>query len=143
VPAPAIRFHSEYPRFKPPTPLRLKRWLKTVIHTEKKTPGTLNFIFCSDKYLLDINIQYLQHDYFTDVITFDYTEGKIISGDIFISIDRVKDNAQTEKQTFDIELSRVLVHGVLHLLGYSDKAVSAKALMRKKEDKYLSLIRKK
>ncbi|MFI5150962.1 MAG: rRNA maturation RNase YbeY [Bacteroidia bacterium] len=138
-----MRFHSEYPRFKLLTPLLRKRWLTQVILIEKKQPGTLNFIFCSDDYLFGINKQYLQHDYFTDIITFDYTEGRCISGDLFISIDRVRDNALTLKTDFETELSRVLVHGVLHLLGHSDKGPALKALMRKKEDKYLSLLGKK
>jgi probable rRNA maturation factor len=143
VPASLIRFHSEITGFKPLSPLIRRRWIEQVIRAEKKSPGNLNFIFCSDPYLLDINVRYLNHDYYTDVITFDYSSGKTVAGDIFISIDRVKDNALTEKQDFETELSRILIHGVLHLLGYSDKGSIPKAQMRKKEDKYLSLLGKK
>lgn len=137
MPASSICFHSELPRFKLSEPLKTKNWLNKVILSCKKKSGDLNFIFCSDKYLLGINRDFLKHDYYTDVITFDYSEDKIIAGDIYISIDRVKDNARQEEQLFETELRRVMVHGVLHLLGYTDKTKALKLAMRKKEDFYL------
>jgi probable rRNA maturation factor len=140
VPASSIYFHSELPRFKLLKQRVLTKWLYTVIVSCKREAGDLQFIFCSDQYLLDLNIRFLSHDYFTDVITFDYSEKKIVSGDIYISIDRVRDNAEKQKQTFEDELHRVMVHGVLHLLGYTDKGKGNKARMRGKEDKFLSLL---
>jgi len=100
----------------------------------------LNYIFCSDTYLHKINLEYLKHDTLTDIITFDYSEKKQISGDIFISIDRIKENAPKFNQSTDIELNRVLIHGVLHLLGYKDKTPKEKETMRAKEDFYLTLL---
>lgn len=114
-----------------------KHWLSQVIYKNERQEGNINFIFCSDTYLLDINKKYLNHDYYTDVITFDYCESTIISGDIFISTDRIKENAETFDVSFDKELSRVLVHGVLHLLGYNDKKLEEKKAMTFWEDKYL------
>jgi rRNA maturation RNase YbeY len=105
---------------------------------EKKSPGNINFIFCSDIYLLDMNKEYLKHDYFTDIITFDYSEGNMISGDIFISRDRVEDNAETYRVSFDNELNRVMIHGILHLLGYKDETPEEKKHMRETEDKYIN-----
>ena len=97
-------------------------WLSRVIVSESKLEGDLNYIFCDDEYLLGINQQYLNHDTYTDIITFGYCDGDTISGDIFISVERVKDNAQEYSVSFEEELHRVMVHGVLHLLGYKDKS---------------------
>lgn len=113
--------------------------INDLIKSEQKNKGEITFIFCSDKYLLEINKEYLQHDYYTDVITFDYSENNIISGDIFISIDRVKENADTYKVSFENELYRVMLHGVLHLVGYNDKTKEEQKIMRQKEDEYLNL----
>ena len=115
------------------------QWLKQVAQTESKKLGAVSIIFCSDNYLLDINKEYLNHDYFTDIITFDYCEGNLISGDLFISIDSVKDNAVFYKSCFEDELNRVIVHGVLHLIGYDDHTESDIAQMRYKEDFYLNV----
>lgn len=115
-----------------------ENWIKNTIINEGQTLGEISFIFCSDDYLLDINRQYLDHDYYTDIITFDYVERGIISGDIFISVDRVRENANAYKVTFENELNRILIHGVLHLLGYQDKEPEEKELMTAKEDYYLS-----
>ncbi len=98
----------------------LKNWLKSIISEHNLKCGDINVIFCSDPYLLDINRQYLNHDYFTDIITFNFCEGKIVSGELYISIDTVKINAQSYDQIFENELYRVIVHGVLHLIGYDD-----------------------
>lgn len=119
---------------------KIRRWIYASMDLEKKVPGSINFIFCSDDYLLEINKKYLQHDTFTDIITFDYSvsDGPI-SGDVFISIDRVKENAKQFQTPFVNELHRVMIHGVLHLAGYKDKTSEEKKLMRSKEDYYLSL----
>jgi len=114
--------------------------IKKVIDLNGKIPGDINFIFCSDEYLLDINVDYLNHDYYTDIITFDYCENNIISGDIFISINRVKENSIEFNQTFLKELHRVIVHGVLHLLGIKDKSLAEREEMTINEDKYLPYI---
>lgn len=113
-------------------------WLKAVAESEVKRLGSINIIFCSDNYILDVNQRYLNHDYFTDIISFDYCEGNVISGDLFISIDTVRDNAEFYKaDSFDNELQRVMVHGVLHLIGYDDHTPEDQALMREKENYYL------
>ena len=121
---------------------KINGWIKETIISEEKTPGDISFIFCSDEYLLKVNKQYLDHDYFTDIITFDYVENNIISGDIFISCDRVKENAVEFKTGFENELSRIIIHGVLHLLGFKDKNKKDKLLMTQKEDFYLKVLSK-
>ena len=119
-----------------------KNWINFAIEKEKFICGDLSFIFCLDEYLLKINKEYLNHDYYTDIITFNYVEGKTISGDIFISIDRVRDNAQQYGVSFENELSRVIIHGVLHLIGFDDKDESSQLIMRMKEEEYLSELSK-
>lgn len=114
-------------------------WLDKIIQQEKHKPGDISYIFCSDKYLLNINKTYLKHDFYTDIITFDYSKNKSVSGDIFISIDRVKENAKEFSVSFQNELLRVIAHGVLHLCGYKDKTKAQEKQMRAKEDYYLSL----
>jgi len=114
-------------------------WLEKVIATENKKLGEIVFVFCNDTYLLKKNIQFLKHDTLTDVITFDYCEGEQINGDILISIDRVQENSEIFKVTFLSELDRVMVHGLLHLLGYKDKTKEDTKLMRFKENFYLSI----
>ena len=110
----------------------------SLIVSEKFKSGEIMIIFCSDDYLLDKNRDYLNHDYYTDIITFDYSENDVVSGDLFISIDRVKDNAITYGISFDNELKRVVYHGILHLCGYKDKTEKDKKEMREKENYYLS-----
>ena len=114
-------------------------WLRTVAESEIRRLGDLNIIFCSDNYILGINQQYLGHDYFTDIITFDYCKGDKLSGDLFISVDSVRENAMEFNQTFERELDRVMVHGILHLIGYDDHTKVQQKEMRAKEDYYLSL----
>ncbi len=109
-----------------------------MIRLNNHQTGHLSFVFCTDDYLLDVNKKFLNHDYYTDIITFDYNESNIVSGDFIISIDRVKENALIHKCTFHIELYRVIIHGVLHLLGFSDKSEIQQKEMRKSEDLYLS-----
>ena len=120
--------------------LKHKAWLKDVAKAEGFTIGELNYIFCSDAYLLDINQKYLSHDTLTDIVTFDNSEDpKMIEGDIFISIERVRENA-IKFDTKDSELKRVMVHGLLHLAGYKDKDKAQKELMRNKENEHLKNI---
>lgn len=135
----SIHFHSEETDFTPLRSEELKKWIGESILAEKKEIGELNFIFCTDEYLLVINQDYLQHDTYTDVITFDYVEKETISGDIFISIERIEENAQAEEKTFEEELHRVMIHGVLHLMGYKDKTPADARKIRAKEDFYLTL----
>jgi rRNA maturation RNase YbeY len=117
----------------------LRTWIKNTILAEGFKLGELNFIFCSDNYLLSMNQDYLKHDTLTDIITFDNSEHKrVIVGDIFISLERIQENAQSFKVKTEDELHRVMIHGTLHLLGYADKGKEAKALMTDKEDLYLS-----
>ena len=113
-------------------------WLEDIILTEGKKPGDINYIFCDDEYLLQVNKEYLHHDYYTDIITFDYVKGKTISGDIFVSLPRIFDNAETLSKDFDSEFFRVLAHGILHLCGYKDKTDEEISEMRNKEDYYLN-----
>ncbi|HLV24183.1 MAG TPA: rRNA maturation RNase YbeY [Moheibacter sp.] len=121
-----------------PNDSQWKNWLNSVIEREGFNTTEINYIFCDDEYLLQINIGYLQHDYYTDVIGFQYSQGKSLSGDIYISIDRVRDNAIEHKISFERELARVMVHGVLHFMDYRDKTEEEAAQMRKAEDKSLS-----
>lgn len=135
-----IQFFNEDVDFKIPNPRKTKTWLKTIIESEGFELNQLNYIFCSDEYLLSVNQQYLNHDFYTDIITFDNseeTEG-VVEGDIFISIDRVKENAEQLSKTFKEELLRVLAHGVLHLVGYDDHEDEDELVMRQKEDTYIA-----
>ena len=136
----AIFFFNEKIRFKLSGQKKTISWIKSVIKKEGAMLNSLNYVFCSDEYLREMNIQYLKHRTFTDIITFNYNPSKTqIEGEIFISIDRVKENAEKFKSDFSTELNRVMIHGVLHLLGYKDKTKREKSLMREKEDTYLSL----
>ena len=112
--------------------------LNSLIKNELKMQGNIAVIFCSDEYLLEMNKEYLEHDYYTDIITFDYVEGDVISGDLFISFDRIAENAKTFNTTLFRELYRVVFHGVLHLVGYNDKSDEDAKTMREKENYYLS-----
>ena len=114
-------------------------WLSRVIASESKKEGEINYIFCDDEYLHKINVEYLNHDTLTDVISFDYSVGNEINGDCFISVERVKDNALDFNVTFDEEIKRVLTHGILHYCGYKDKTESDEAIMRQKEDDKIAL----
>ncbi|REG98885.1 rRNA maturation RNase YbeY [Flavobacterium aquicola] len=114
-------------------------WLSSVIVSENKTEGEINYIFCDDEYLHKINLEYLNHDTLTDIISFDYTMGNEISGDIFVSVERVSDNSKDYNTSFEDELKRVLVHGVLHYCGYKDKSEGDEALMRSKEDEKIAM----
>jgi probable rRNA maturation factor len=140
-----INFHTEDTVFTVRNKKKIKEWIVQTIQSKKRETGDINFIFCSDSYLLSINKQYLAHDTLTDIITFDYSrEVKQIplSGDIFISIDRIKENAAIFSKTVENELHRVIIHGVLHLLGFKDKTQAAKKEMTKQENKCLKMLEK-
>lgn len=117
----------------------ISTWLSAVITSEKKNEGEINYIFCDDDYLHKINLEYLNHDTLTDIISFDYTVGNELNGDIFISVERVQDNANDFNVSFNEELKRVLVHGVLHYCGYKDKDEESERLMRSKEDEKIAM----
>ena len=134
-----IRYFQEDIRFELKQKMLNNRWLKMVAGSEMRRLGAINIIFCSDNYILDVNMKYLQHDYFTDIITFDYCEKDVLSGDLFISIDSVRENAQFYGTEFADELNRVMVHGLLHLIGYDDHSEADIAVMRQKEKYYLEM----
>lgn len=147
-----ITFHNEAVKFNLKNKTRLKTWITSTIIKKKRKAGDISFIFCSDEFLLEMNKQYLDHNTYTDIITFDYSKDPLsgsgqakqlpISGEIYISVDRVKENAGKFSKTFDDELHRVIIHGILHLLGYGDKTKAAKEEMRKQEDLCLKALSK-
>jgi rRNA maturation RNase YbeY len=136
----AIRFFSDGVSFQLRNKRKTVEWLQTVIAREGKKTGTLSYIFVSDTQILQLNRQFLNHNYYTDIITFDEVESDTISGEMYISIDTVRTNAEIYQTTFDNELYRVMVHGVLHLCGYNDKTEQEQVLMREMEDKSLQLL---
>lgn len=139
-----ISFYNQDINFKVKNKNRLKQWIKTVVHSKNRRVGDIVFIFCSDDFLLEINQQYLKHNTLTDIITFDYsTENtqQLIRGDIYISIDRIQENAKKFFKTTENELHRVMIHGVLHLLGYKDKTLAARTEMTNQEDSCLILLK--
>ncbi|HAI75322.1 MAG TPA: rRNA maturation RNase YbeY [Microscillaceae bacterium] len=136
-----INFFAEDSTFKLKNKLQYRQWIKLVVKQEGKKLGALNYIFCSDAYLLHINKTYLQHNTYTDIITFDQAEKPhTVQGDIYISVERVSENAQTFQTDFSVELARVMIHGVLHLMGYDDHKEADKLLMRQKENDALRLL---
>ena len=137
-----INFFSENITYKLKDKRKIQKWIKLVIEGEKKKAGDINYIFCDDAFLVEMNIKYLNHDTLTDIITFNYNEESenSINGDIYISIDRVKENSVEYNVPFNTELDRVIIHGVLHLLGFKDKTKADKKNMREKEDNSLSLL---
>ncbi len=134
-----IRYFKEDTKFEFKSRALNNKWLKMVAESEIRRIGDINIIFCSDNYILDVNMKYLQHDYFTDIITFDYCEKNRLNGDLFISVDSVRENALFYGTEFSDELNRVIVHGILHLVGYDDHSEEDIAVMRSKEDYYLGL----
>jgi len=133
-----INFHTET-NFKLKDSKSHALWIANAIVEMKKEVGEINYIFCDDDYLLKMNREFLEHDTYTDIISFDYSEEKLLSGDIFISVERVIENAKEFKVSFDKELQRVLIHGVLHFAGFNDKTTAEKEEMREQENKYISL----
>lgn len=136
-----VSFFNQSISFKLKEKTKLKQWIKAITEKEKHKLGQINYIFCTDDELLEINIRHLNHNTLTDIITFDYTEGKTIHSDIYISVERVNENAKKFKVTFDEELHRVMIHGILHLCGYKDKTKADAELMRKKENASLKLFK--
>ncbi len=134
-----IHFHNEEVDFPDLDISIAESWFSKIAEAENHELGELNFIFCSDEHLLNINRQYLDHDFYTDIITFDYAEEQV-SGDIYISLDRVKENASTFGESYERELRRVMAHGLLHLMGYKDKSDEEAKEMREKEEAALSLL---
>jgi rRNA maturation RNase YbeY len=135
----SITFHKEEIEFDLPAEEKLSEWLLDIVKRENKIITQLSYIFCSDEFLLEINKTYLNHDYYTDIITFPYKQGHEIESDIFISVDRVKDNAKEYKTTFEAELLRVIAHGLLHMLGYGDKTEEDQDKMTEMENQCLVL----
>lgn len=133
-----IRFFCEDVKFSLKDKLKVKRWVKNIIVQNESKLGDINIIFCSDEYLLDVNKEHLNHDYYTDIITFNYNT-ETINGDLFISIDRVFENADKGNVPRETETLRVIIHGILHLLGLNDKSKKEKAIIRAKEDESLKL----
>lgn len=135
----AIYFSTENIAFDLKNKLKVKKWISDIIKAQNKKVGDISYLFCDDAYLIEVNRTYLDHDTYTDIITFDYVEDDLISGDIMISVERVKENAQLFNTSFDQELHRVIIHGILHLLGQGDKTDKQAAQMRKKEEAALGL----
>lgn len=136
----AIQFFNEEIQFKPKHIAKTKKWLAGLANLHRHKVGEVNYIFCSDEYLHQMNIDYLEHDTLTDIITFDNSEAEgIIDADIFISIERVRENAQVYSKSFDEELLRVLSHGMLHLLGFKDKTDNDARIMREKEEEAIKM----
>lgn len=135
----AIRFSSLNEKFELSEASNVKKWIAEVVKRREKSVGNISYLFCDDEYMLEVNRQYLDHDTYTDIITFDYVVANLISGDIFISVDRVGENARLFGVEFERELHRVVIHGVLHLLGQGDKSDAEAAEMRRQEEEALSL----
>ncbi len=135
----AINFSNNGIKFSLKEKTRLKNWIKKVIELQNKKTGEISYLFCDDEHILEVNQTYLNHDTYTDIITFDYVDGDVISGDILISVDRVGENAEKFGLPFEQELHRVMIHGVLHLLGNKDKTDSEAKSMRAKEDDALNV----
>lgn len=134
-----IYFSTENTSFNLKEKLKIKKWITTIVKAQGMKVGDISYLFCDDAYLIEANRAYLNHDTYTDIITFDYVEGDVVAGDIMISVERVKENAQLFNTTFEQELHRVIIHGILHLLGQGDKSESEAAEMRKKEEAALAL----
>ena len=131
--------HFFYENTEEKTEESIKTWIEKIITSEGKKLGEINYIFCDDEYLLHINQVFLQHDYYTDIITFDNVRGKTVSGEIFVSLQRIKDNASLISKNYEEQKKRVIAHGILHLCGYKDKTDEQQKEMRAKEDYYLAI----
>ena len=134
----AFQFHNADHAFRCPNRRKIRAWIHDFAAAHGKTIGELAVVFCSDEYLLEVNKTHLQHDYYTDIITFDYCEADEIAGDLMLSVDRIKANAQTHNQLFFNELLRVIIHGHLHLIGYKDKTNAEQKTMRNQEDHWIA-----
>ena len=135
-----ISFNTENVKMPKISKRATSQWIKAVAESYQKKTGDIAYIFCDDEKILEVNKQYLQHDYYTDIITFDYTEDNLISGDIFISLDTVKSNSEEQGTDYDEELHRVIIHGILHLCGINDKGPGERELMEAAENKALAML---
>jgi len=135
-----VAYFTEDIAFPPIKRRKIAQWVKQIAALYGKKTGDINYLFCSDSKILEVNRTYLQHDYFTDIITFDYSESNRISGDLYISLDTVKSNAEKFGTKYEEELSRVIIHGILHLCGQNDKTPEERAIMTQKEDAALALL---
>jgi rRNA maturation RNase YbeY len=138
----ALQFHNADHGFRCPQRRSIRQWVHSLVDEHKRSAGELSVIFCTDEYLLKMNQDHLNHDYYTDIITFDYSEGQEISGDLFVSIDRVRENAKTSKSLFFNELLRVIAHGHLHLIGFNDKQKQEQLVMRAQEERWIASFQK-
>jgi len=138
----AITFYAEDIELPKIDQQKITEWIKTVAQSYGKRTGEISYIFCSDEKIIDVNRQYLKHDYYTDIITFDYTNGSKISGDIFISLDTVKSNSEIFQTPYEQEMLRTIIHGILHLCGINDKGPGEREIMEKNEDKALAIVNK-
>lgn len=136
----AVSFYNEGSEMPSINKTDIRNWVKQVAEQHGKRVGAIAYIFCDDEKILEVNRQYLQHDYYTDIITFDYTEGNKISGDLFISLDTVRTNAEQFEQPYERELHRVIIHGILHLCGINDKGPGEREIMEAEENKALALL---
>ena len=136
----AVHFFNDDVDFSISDETLLKKWINLVVTNHKKRLGKITYLFCSDEKIYQTNVRFLNHNTYTDIITFDYVENDLISGDIIISIDRVEENARVFNVSFEQELQRVIIHGLLHLLGFKDKSPEDEAMMRRKEDESLALL---
>jgi probable rRNA maturation factor len=139
----AIRFFCDQIAYKLKNQRLLKAWIKSAIEEEGFKLGEINVILCNDEFLLEINQKFLQHDFYTDIITFDYSQDQTISGELYISLERVIDNAIKNRENIDVELYRIVIHGFMHLCGYKDKSDAEQIQMRNIEEKYLNKYYKK
>ena len=135
----SIYFSAENKNFELENEPKVKKWITAVVNAQSMRVGNISYLFCDDAYLINVNRTYLDHDTYTDIITFDYVEGSVVSGDILISVERVRENASLFNSSFERELLRVIIHGVLHLLGQADKSDEDAAMMRKKEEVALDM----
>lgn len=135
----AISYFAEDTKLPPIKKRETTAWIKAVAQSHGKRTGDISYIFCSDEKILEVNRQYLQHDYYTDIITFDYTEGDVISGDLFISLDTVKSNSEQFHTAYEEELYRTIIHGILHLCGINDKGPGEREIMEENENKALAM----
>ena len=136
----AVSFYNEGSEMPSINKTDIRNWVKQVAELHGKRVGAIAYIFCDDEKILEVNRQYLQHDYYTDIITFDYTEGNKISGDLFISLDTVRTNAEQFEQPYERELHRVIIHGIHHLCGINDKGPGEREIMEAEEEKALALL---
>lgn len=135
-----VHFYSEEVELPEFDKGKIKEWISKVIASYDKMPGEISYIFCNDEHILEVNRQFLNHDFYTDIITFDYSSSDIVSGDIYISLDTIKSNSELLNTGFPNELLRVIIHGILHLCGFGDKTPEEEKFMHEKEDKALQLI---